>query len=125
MNKLEKIEKEYVKAIKSNPTNSILYNDYAVFLDKYRNDYEGAFKYLNKALKFEPQNSFYQTNLNRIIKKYEAKSNRRNGIFLIFLIGVMTWIGYNGYTNFMNLLTLFVLAQTVLNYKNPLYIHHN
>ncbi len=121
MNKIERVEKEYKKAIKVNPTNSSLYNDYAVFLSKYRKDLESSLKYLNLALKLNPENKIFKSNLNKIIKQQEIKIQRRHNIFLLFIIGVMLWIGYEGYTNFLNLLTLFVLAQTVLNYPKTLY----
>ena len=121
MNKIEKVEQEYKKAIKINPTNSSLYNDYAVFLSKYRKDLGASLKYLNLALKLNPENKIFKSNLNKIIKQQEIKVQRRHNIFLLFIIGVMLWIGYEGYTNFLNLLTLFVLAQTVLNYPKTLY----
>ena len=120
MNKTDRIENEYLKAINANPCNSSLYNDYAIFLSKYRKDNISAVKYLNRAIKFSPDNAIYKSNLNKIIKQYKAKNQVRYTIFLIFLISVMLWIGYEGYTNFMNIFSLFVLAQVVLQSKKQI-----
>ena len=117
MNRNDRIDFEYKKAIKNNPYNAVLYNDYAVFLDKYRHDFEASLKYLNRAIKFDPENRLYKYNLNKLIKKYEMKAQKRYTIFTLFLIGVMFWIGYQGYTNFMNIFALFVLAQIILSYQ--------
>ena len=38
MNTIEKMENEYMKALKTNPCNASLNNDYAVFLYKYKHD---------------------------------------------------------------------------------------
>ena len=38
MNKIERMELEYKKAIKYYPTNASIYNDYAVFLHRYKKD---------------------------------------------------------------------------------------
>jgi tetratricopeptide (TPR) repeat protein len=121
MNKIEKVETEYKKAIKINPTNSSLYNDYAVFLSKYRKDVDSAYKDISVALRLNPKNRILKSNINKILQQQELKSRRRHNIFLLFIVVVMLWIGYEGYTNFLNLLTLFVLAQTVLNYPKTLY----
>ena len=114
MNKLDRIENEYLKAIHINPYNASLYNDYAIFLSKYKNDSLSAVKYLNRAIKFAPTNPIYKSNMAKLIKKYETKNNLRYTIFTLFVVGVMLWIGIEGYTNFMNIFSLFVLAQIVL-----------
>lgn len=118
MNRNDRIEFEYKKAIKNNPCNAALFNDYAVFIDKYRHDFDLSVKYLNRAIKFEPENNLYKSNLNKLLKKYEIKTQKRYTVFTLFLVGVMLWIGYQGYTNFMNIFALFLLAQIVLNYQN-------
>lgn len=120
MNKIDKMEYEYAKAIKLNPTNAALYNDYAVFLHKYKKDVNGAIKYFNRALKFDYDNKTYKSNLYKILKSKRLKNRNRYYIFSLVIAGIMIWIGYNGYTNFMNLLSLFVLVQIVLNYQNNL-----
>ena len=120
MNRTEKIEREYAKAIAANPTNSELYNDFAVFLYKYKKDTLNAIKYLNRATKFSPDNKIYKSNIQKILKSHNKKLHRRYYIFSLVVAGIMFWIGYNGYTNFMNLLSLFVLVQIVLNYQNNL-----
>jgi len=120
MNRIDKMENEYMKAINLNPYNASLYNDYAVFLSKYRKDNISAIKYFNRAVKFSPNNAIYKSNLNKLLKKYEAKNCIRHYVFLVFLVGVMLWIGYAGYTNFMNVFSLFVLAQVVIQSKNDI-----
>jgi len=120
MNKTDKIEYEYIKAIKLNPVNASLYNDYAVFLNKYRKDDIMAIRYLNKALKFNPDNKVYKTNLNILLKKQSRKIENRKNMFLLFLTGVIAWIGYMGYTNMMNIMSLFILAQLVLNSRRTM-----
>ena len=117
MNKLDRVEYEYQKAIELNPNNASLYNDYAVFLNRYRKDYRAALKYLNRAIKFEPDNKIYKLNFNKTIRDCERCACRRYNLFLIFLIGVMIWIGINEYTNIMNLLSLLVLSQMILSYQ--------
>lgn len=118
MNKIDKIDYEYKKAIKFNPFNAALYNDYAVFLEKYKHDFELSVKYLNRAIKFEPENKLYKNNLNKLIKKYNLKTQKRYTIFTLILVGIMFWIGYQGYTNFMNIFALFILAQIILSNQN-------
>ena len=120
MNRTDRMEYEYIKAIKSNPTNASLYNDYAVFLNRYRKDDILAIKYLNRAIKFNPNNGVYKTNLNILLKKQAQKYETRKNIFILFLISVMIWIGYMGYTNIMNIMSLFILAQLVLNNRKTL-----
>jgi len=120
MNKTDKIEYEFQKAIFQNPINASLYNDYAVFLSKYRKDYCAALKNFSRAIKFDPQNKIYKSNFNKTIRLQENKINFRHNIFMIFLISVMSWIGINGYTNIMNLFSLFVIAQLVLSYKQSI-----
>ncbi len=115
MNRTDKLEYEYIKAIKTNPCNSSLYNDYGVFLEKYRNDDYSAIKYFNRAIRLAPNKQIYKSNLNKILKKLEAKSRRRHMIFVIFLACLMFWLGYNGYSNFANIVPLFLLAQIILN----------
>ena len=64
MNKTDKIEKEFIKAIKTYPQNAELYNDYAMFLYRFKNDYitasnfkkkliENVFNYGNGLVKIE------------------------------------------------------------------------
>jgi tetratricopeptide (TPR) repeat protein len=119
------MEYEYIKAIKSNPTNASLYNDYAVFLNRYRKDDIQAIKYLNRAIKFNPNNGVYKTNLNILLKKQTQKFETRENIFILFLTSVMIWIGYMGYTNIMNIMSLFILAQLVLNNKTTFSKNYN
>lgn len=118
MNKTEKIKYEYLKAIKMNPANAPLYNDYAVFLHKFEHDDKGALFYLNRAIKFDPDNKTYKANVVKILKSRKTKVYRRYYVLSLMVAAVMFWIGYNGYTNLMNLLSLFVLVQIVLNYQN-------
>ena len=125
MNRTDRMEYEYIKAIKSNPTNASLYNDYAVFLNRYRNDDIQAIKYLNRAIKFNPNNGVYKTNLNILLKKQTQKFETRKNIFILFLTSVMIWIGYMGYTNIMNIMSLFILAQLVLNNKTTFSKNYN
>ena len=120
MNRIARMEAEYINAIESNPTNSEIYNDYAVFLYRYKKDTISALKYLNRAIKFAPDNKIYKSNIQKILKSRKAKIRRRYYIFSLIVAGIMFWIGYNGYTNFMNLFSLFVLVQIVLNYQNNL-----
>ena len=86
-----------------------------VFLEKYRNDDYSAIKYFNRAIRLAPNKQIYKSNLNKILKKLEAKSRRRHMIFVIFLACLMFWLGYNGYSNFANIVPLFLLAQIILN----------
>ena len=120
MNKTDKMEYEYIKAIKLNPVNASLYNDYAVFLHRYKRDLDGALIYLNRAIKFDPENKIYKSNLYKILKTRKIKNRKRHYILSLAVAAVMFFIGYNGYANFMNLLSLFVLVQIVLNYQNNL-----
>ena len=120
MNRIDRLEAEYINAIESNPTNSEIYNDYAVFLYRYKNDTISALKYLNRAIKFAPNNKIYKSNIKKILKSRKTKICRRYYIFSLVVVGIMFWIGYNGYTNLMNLFSLFVLVQIVLNYQNNL-----
>ncbi len=117
MNRLDVMEYEYRKAISTNLNNATLYNDYGVFLTKYRKDYKQALKYFNRAIKFEPENRIYKSNFNKTIRKQEQKLSLIHNVFMVFLVCIMSWIGLNGYTNIMNLLSLFVLAQIVLTYQ--------
>lgn len=120
MNRTDKMEYEYIKAIKLNPANPALYNDYAVFLHKYKRDLDGAVLYLNRAIKFDPENTIYKSNLCKILKIRKLKTRKRHYLLSLAIAAIMFWIGYNGYTNFMNLFSLFVLVQIVLNYQNNL-----
>ena len=117
MNRIDRMEYEYQRAIRTNSNNATLYNDYGVFLTKYRKDYKQALKYFNRAIKFEPENKIYKSNFNKTIHKQEQKISLIHNIFMVALAGVMSWIGLNGYTNIMNLLSLFVLSQIVLTYQ--------
>ena len=114
MKRVDKVENEFIKAINIQPCNASLYNDYAVFLSKYRKDNFTALKYLNRAIKFAPENMIYKSNFNKLIKKCESENNLKYTIFLLFIVAIMMWIGFKGYTNFMNIFSLFILAQTVL-----------
>lgn len=118
MNKTDTIKYEYIKAIRMNPVNASLYNDYAVFLHKYKKDVDGALFYLNRAIKFDPHNKVYRTNVYKILKSRKTKVQHRYYVLSLIVAAVMVWIGCNGYTNIMNLLSLFVLVQIVLNYQN-------
>lgn len=115
MNRINKINIEYQKALKYNPKNTNLYNDYAVFLHKYKKDTDSAIKYLCKAIQFEPQNIIYKSNYKKLLREKNLKNRKRYNIFLLIIAGVMVWISFNGYTNFMNILSLFLLAQIVIN----------
>ena len=117
MKKMDRIEYEYQRAIKENPNNAFLYNDYGIFLSKYKKEYKHALKYFNRAIKFEPSNKIYKLNFNRTLQKQEQQISLRHNIFMVFLIGEMSWIGINEYTNVMNLVSLFILAQLVLTYQ--------
>ena len=114
MNRLDVMEYEYQKAIRTNLNNATLYNDYGIFLTKYKKNYNRALKCFSKAIKLEPENNVYKSNFNKTIRRQEQKLSFRHNVFMVFLVCVMGWIGLNGYTNVMNLLSLFVLAQIVL-----------
>ena len=118
MNKFDKLENEYIKAIDNNPCNASLYNDYAVFLNKYKRDFYNSAKYLTRAIRLEPNNYIYKSNLNKIIKKHNNKNHIRYIIFALFILGIILWIACNGYSNFVNTISLFLLAQIVLHARS-------
>lgn len=116
MSMVKKIENEYKRAIKSCPENASLYNDYAVFLCKYKNNRELALKYMSKALMFNPSNKTFKSNYLKLRKRVNSqKTSRKHNVFAICVVVLMVWLGYNGYSNFMNMLSLFIVAQIVLD----------
>lgn len=121
MNKVERIEREFVRALRMYPMSDELYNDYAMFLYRHKNDYNMAIKLLQKALRINPQSKIYRYNYNKIINSTKARfTNYHN--FLVFLIfGIMVWLGFYGYNNLMNMASLFLLAQIIMNYQKNMY----
>ncbi len=125
MNKIQRIETEYKKALAGNQFNASLYNDYALFLYRYKRDVEASLKQLNRAIKFDPENRMYKTNYIKIVKSRGAAVKKRYNLFAIFVVSLMLWLGFSGYNNYMNMLSLFIVAQIVINYQRTLYKTHD
>ncbi len=125
MNKVEKLKREYLKAIKLNPANSDLLNDYAMFLYRYKNDYNNATKLLGKAIKLNPYNNMYKYNYNKIISGTNSRFDNYHNFLVLVIIGIMAWLSFNGYHNFLNMFLLFTVAQIVMNYQKNLSKKYN
>lgn len=117
MNKTLKIEKEFTKAIKLYPNSAELYNDYAMFLYRYKNDYNEATNLLKKAIRLAPENKIYKFNYNKIIRQTEIKIGNYYNLLILAIIGIMVWLSTNGYNNFLNIFSLFAVAQIIINYR--------
>ena len=125
MNKIQKMENEYKKALVCNPYNASLYNDYALFLYKYKKDTENSLKQLNRAIKFDPLNRVYKMNYLKIIRNRDLGVGKRYNFFILFVLGIMLWLGFSGYNNYMNMFSLFIVAQIVINYQKTIYKTHD
>lgn len=125
MNKVEKIEREFLKAIKSDLNNADLYNDYAIFLCRYRNDYDRALGFLKKALALNPYNKIYRENYSNVLRKTGTRINMYHSFLVLVIVGVMGWLSYSGYHNFLNMFSLFIVAQIVMNYQKNLLKKYN
>lgn len=117
MNKTLKIEKEFTKAIKLYPNSAELYNDYAMFLYRYKNDYNEATNLLKKAIRLAPENKIYKFNYNKIIRQTEVKIGSYYNLLILAIVAIMVWLSTNGYNNFLNMFSLFAIAQIIINYK--------
>ncbi len=125
MNKTDKIEKEFIKAIKTYPQNAELYNDYAMFLYRFKNDYITASKLLFKACRLSPENKIYRYNYNKILRNTNMKFSNYHTLLAVIIAGIMCWLSFNGYNSFLNMFTLFLVAQIVINYQKNLYKKYN
>lgn len=117
MNKTLKIEKEFTKAIKLYPNSAELYNDYAMFLYRYKNDYNEATNLLKKAIRLAPENKIYKFNYNKIIRQTEIKIGNYYNLLILAIVAIMVWLSTNGYNNFLNIFSLFAVAQIIINYR--------
>ena len=117
MNKTLKIEREFTKAIKLYPNSAELYNDYAMFLYRYKNDYNEATNLLKKAIRLAPENKIYKFNYNKIIRQTEVKIGSYYNLLILAIVAIMVWLSTNGYNNFLNMFSLFAIAQIIINYK--------
>lgn len=117
MNKTLKIEKEFTKAIKLYPNSAELYNDYAMFLYRYKNDYNEATNLLKKAIRLAPENKIYKFNYNKIIRQTEIKIGNYYNLLILAIVAIMVWLSTNGYNNFLNIFSLFAIAQIIINYR--------
>ena len=111
----ETIVKNREKVTSRRRANASLYNDYAIFLFKYKKDINNSIKYLNKAIKTEPGNKVYKANFARIMNERESSLSNIYTIFILGVVGIMLWLGYNGYTNYMNVFSLFAVIQLALH----------
>ncbi len=125
MNETDKIEKEFLKAIKTYTKNAELYNDYAMFLYRYKNDYITASQLLYKACRLAPENRIYRYNYNKILRNTEIKFGNYHNFLVLVILGIMCWLSFNGYHNFLNMFSLFLVAQIVINYQKNLYKKYN
>ena len=117
MNKTLKIEREFTKAIKLYPNSAELYNDYAMFLYRYKNDYNKATNLLKKAIRLAPENKIYKFNYNKIIRQTEVKIGSYYNLLILAIVAIMVWLSTNGYNNFLNMFSLFAIAQIIINYR--------
>lgn len=117
MNKTLKFEREFTKAIKLYPNSAELYNDYAMFLYRYKNDYNEATNLLKKAIRLAPENKIYKFNYNKIIRQTEVKIGSYYNLLILAIVAIMVWLSTNGYNNFLNMFSLFAIAQIIINYK--------
>lgn len=125
MNKVERIEREFLRAIKCDLNNADLYNDYAIFLYRYKNDYNKSVALLKKAVSLNPYNRIYRDNYNKILRSTEVKFNNYHSFFVLLIAGIMVWLSFSGYHNFMNMFSLFIVAQIVMNYQKNLCKKYN
>jgi len=125
MNQIEKIEKEFINSIKLNPYNADLYNDYAIFLCKYKNDYTKACGLLKKAHSLNPYNKIYKYNYSKILRKSDDKFDIYHNLLIFAIVGIMTWLSINEYHNFLNMFSLFIVAQIVMNYQKNICKKYN
>lgn len=117
MNKTLKIEREFKKAITLYPSSPELYNDYAMFLYRYKNDYNEATNLLKKAIRLSPENKIYKFNYNKIIRQTEVKIGSYYNLLILAIVAIMVWLSTNGYNNFLNMFSLFAVAQIIINYR--------
>lgn len=117
---LKQKESRRTGTIENRKINASLYNDYAIFLFKYKNDLNNSIKYLGKAIKSEPENMVYKANFARIMNERENNLSKVYTIFILAVVGLMLWLGYNEYTNYMNILSLFAVIQLALHQKRKI-----
>lgn len=117
---LKQKENRRTGLIENRKINASLYNDYAIFLFKYKNDLNNSIKYLGKAIKSEPKNMVYRANFARIMNEKENNLSKVYTIFILGVVGLMLWLGYNEYTNYMNILSLFAVIQLALHQKRKI-----
>lgn len=120
MNKIRSIENEFRKALKMYPNSAELYNDYGMFLYRYKKDCGNAAKFLIKALRINPENKLYRYNYNKIIREASTKFENYHNFLVLLIFAIMVWLGFNGYNNLMNMVSLFLLAQIIMNYQKNL-----
>ncbi len=125
MNRIEKMEKEFLNAIKIYPQSADLYNDYAMFLYRYKNEYNMAVRLLAKAIRLNPENRIYKYNYNKVLHNTEIKFANYHNFLVLLILGIMCWLSINGYHNFLNMFSLFLVAQIVINYQRNLYKKYN
>ena len=117
---LKQKEIRHTSLMEKRKVNASLYNDYAVFLFKYKNDLNNSIKYLTKAIKTEPENMVYRANFARVMNEKEKNLSKIYTLFILAVVGIMLWLGYNGYTNYMNVLSLFAVIQLALHHQRKI-----
>ena len=117
---LKQKEIRHTSLMEKRKVNASLYNNYAVFLFKYKNDLNSSIKYFTKAIKTEPENIVYRANFARVMNEKEKNLSKIYTIFILAVVGIMLWLGYNGYTNYMNVLSLFAVIQLALQHQRKI-----